>query len=288
MIDERVMAQIVDAVMVALTGDGAQAAVLPVETCDIAVAENAIRDAINVRTPEDLTELVRLKRHTPARVAIGHCGPRMNTMSTLLMRADQAAAFDAVYRDVDPKCLEKLQLFEVDTLCGDKDTFVTRPDLGRKLSPQAKEVIASRCIMKPDVQIYVADGLSSAAVECNAGDILMALTAGLQSKHISVGTPFYLHFGRVGSMDEVSELLGARLTCVLLGERPGLLTAESMSAYIAFGAQVGMRESDRTVVSNIHHGGTAAVEAGAFIADLIEKMLEVGASGVAFREKVGA
>lgn len=78
----------------------------------------------------------------------------------------------------------------------------------------------------------------------------------------------------------MAELLGARVVCILIGERPGLATAESMSAYICYNARVGQPEARRTVVSNIHSGGIAAVEAGAYIAELIAKIIDAKASGV--------
>lgn len=86
-------------------------------------------------------------------------------------------------------------------------------------------------------------------------------------------------------MDQISEALNATVTCVLLGERPGLATAESMSAYIAYRATVGMPEARRTVVSNIHSRGIPAVEAGAYIVDVIEKILEAKASGVELKNR---
>ena len=130
------------------------------------------------------------------------------------------------------------------------------------------------------MQVYAADGLSSTAIEANLPKILPVLLEALERMGVSVGTPFFLRFGRVGSQEHVAETLGAKVVCVLIGERPGLATAESMSAYIAYNAYVGMPESKRTVVSNIHRNGTAAVEAGAYIAEVIGKMLEQKASGV--------
>ena len=134
--------------------------------------------------------------------------------------------------------------------------------------------------MNPDVQIYAADGLSSTAIQVNLPKILPVLMDALKSKGLKVGTPFFLRFGRVGSQEHVAETLGAKVVCVLIGERPGLATAESMSAYIAYNAYVGMPESKRTVVSNIHKDGTAAVEAGAYVADVIEQIMKQKASGV--------
>ena len=118
------------------------------------------------------------------------------------------------------------------------------------------------------------------AVEANAETILPILTDSLTAKGYRLGTPFYVEFGRVGIEDAVSVVLDAEVVCVLIGERPGLATAESMSAYIVYNSHVGIPESCRTVVSNIHKDGLTAVEAGAYIVEVIEKILEQKASGV--------
>ena len=106
------------------------------------------------------------------------------------------------------------------------------------------------------------------------------LVEGLTAKGLKVGTPFYLRFGRVAAEDQVAEVLGAKVVCVLIGERPGLATAESMSAYIVYNSYVGIPEAKRTVVSNIHKDGLTAVEAGAYITEVIQQILERRASGV--------
>lgn len=230
--------------------------------------------------PEDPEALERMMKRTTARIGVGKTGPRLKTRTLLALRADHAQARDAVMKDVDPKVLEDAGLFTVQTLCDNKDTFITRPDLGRKLNPEAVRTLQERCTRNPDVQIYVSDGLSSTAVEANVSKILPVITEALQSKGLKVGTPFYVRFGRVGAQEHVCETVGAKVVCTLLGERPGLATAESMSAYITYNAYVGMPESKRTVVSNIHRNGTAAVEAGAYIAEVIAKILEQKASGV--------
>ena len=118
------------------------------------------------------------------------------------------------------------------------------------------------------------------AVEANVRDLLPALEQGLKLHGLSVGMPFFVKYGRVRSMEPISQTLGARVTCVLLGERPGLATPESLSAYLAYRARVGMPESERNCVSNIHREGTGPVEAGAHIADLIAKMIEQQVSGI--------
>ncbi len=230
--------------------------------------------------PEDAEALERMIKRTTARIGVGRAGPRLKTQTLLALRADHAQARDAVMKDVEPKFLENAGLFTVQTLCEDKNTYITRPDLGRQLSPDAVKILKERCIPNPDVQIYISDGLSSTAVEANATKILPVITEALQSKGLKVGTPFYLRFGRVGAQEHIAETLGAKVVCTLLGERPGLATAESMSAYITYNAYVGMPESKRTVVSNIHKNGTAAVEAGAYVAEVVAKILEQKASGV--------
>ena len=244
------------------------------------VTEVNIRTQYLVKNPEHGEEYAELKANAPCRLGIGKAGARYKTDPMLQFRAAHSAAQDAVFNDVDHDFVEKqMGLFIVQTQCENKDVYLPRPDLGRKLSPEAVATLKEKCKKSPTVQIYVADGLSSAAVAANVADLLPAIMQGLQSYRIDVGTPFFVKFGRVGVMDEISELLGAEVTCTLIGERPGLITAESMSAYIAYKATVGMPEARRTVVSNIHKNGTIPAEAGAHIAEIIKIMLEKKASG---------
>ena len=285
--DEKLVALIVEEVLKQLKGmngqDGKQG------SCDACAsnASAACQDitstackAIPLVEAQDPEALLRMKRKTNARIGVGKSGARLNTQTMLALRADHAQARDAVFVDVDPELLKDLGLFTVQSCCEDKNTYITRPDLGRTLSENAVQTLKEKCVMNPDVQIYAADGLSSTAITVNLPKILPVLMDALKQRGLKVGTPFYLRFGRVGSQEHVAETLGAKVVCVLIGERPGLATAESMSAYIAYNAYVGMPESKRTVVSNIHKDGTAAVEAGAYVADVIQQILEQKASGV--------
>lgn len=238
-----------------------------------------IKEQYLVENPYDREGYAEMKEHAPCRLGIGKAGARYKTLPQLMFRAAHSAAQDAVFNDVDQDFVDSLGLFTVQTQCNSKDEYLTRPDLGRKLNAEAVETIKEKCVKNPTVQIFVSDGLSSAAVAANAKDVLAGLEQGLKANGIKTGTPFFVKYGRVGVMDEISELTGADVTCVLIGERPGLITATSMSAYIAYKATVGMPEARRTVVSNIHSDGTIPAEAGAHIAEVIKIMLEKKASG---------
>lgn len=237
------------------------------------------REVIDVKNPANEAELLKYKRKTPARVGIGRAGCRYRTNTMLRFRADHASSVDAVYTDVSEDFLKANNLFTVKTRCNSKDEYITRPDLGRRLDEESVAILKEKVKKSPKVQVFVADGLSSTAIEKNIEDTLPALLNGLKSYGIETGTPFFLKYGRVGAADEVSEIVDAEVTCVLIGERPGLATAESMSAYITYRGYIGIAEAKRTVVSNIHKNGTPAAEAGAHIAHIIKKILEAKASG---------
>ena len=243
------------------------------------VAAIDLRTQYLIENPVSREAYYDLKQYAPCRLGIGKAGARYRTLPVLEFRAAHSAAQDAVFSDVDQDFIDNMGLFTIQTKCDCKDTYLTRPDLGRVLSDEGAAAVKEKCKKNPTVQIYVSDGLSSAAIAANVGDVLPAIEQGLKSYGINCGTPFFVKYGRVGAMDQISELTGAYVTCVLIGERPGLITAESMSAYIAYKATVGMPEARRTVVSNIHKDGTIPAEAGAHIADIIKKILDAKASG---------
>ena len=243
------------------------------------ITKEDLREIIELKNPANREELLKYKRKTPARLGISRAGSRYTTHTMLRLRADHAAAQDAVLSSVNEDFLKANNLFTVKSRCEDKDQYITRPDLGRRLDEESVKILKEKCIQNPTVQVFVGDGLSSTAIEANIEDCLPALLNGLKSYGISVGTPFFAKLARVGLADDVSEVLGAEVTCVLIGERPGLATAESMSAYIMYKGYVGIPEAKRTVVSNIHIKGTPAAEAGAHIAHIIKKVLDAKASG---------
>ena len=236
-----------------------------------------------VDAPCQKEKFAALKEKTPARLGSGRAGPRYKTLTMLRFRADHAAAQDAVFSELPQDFGEKNGLISVKTRCKDKDEYLTRPDLGRCFDEENEKIIRAGITGTPRVQIVVGDGLSCAAAQANAMDCMAALRDGLKARGIDTGKGIFVRFCRVGAGDAIGDITGCEVVCVLVGERPGLVTDKSLSAYITYKPHTGVSESSRTVVSNIHDQGTPAVEAGAFAAELIEKILKKKASGVALQ-----
>ena len=239
-----------------------------------------LRKLYLVENPAEGEKFRRMKEKTPARLGCGKAGPRYKTLTMLRFRADHAAAQDAVFSQVPEDFAEKNGLIPVVTKCHDKDEYLTRPDLGRCFDEENQKKIKAAVPNAPKVQIVVGDGLSSAAILANAMDCMKTIQDGLKIRGIDCGAPIFVRYCRVGAGDAVGDVTGCELVCVLVGERPGLVTDKSMSAYITYKPHTGVSESSRTVVSNIHAQGTPAVEAGAHVAELIEKILTKKVSGV--------
>ena len=244
------------------------------------VTQLDLRKLYLTENPENEEKFRRMKERTPARLGSGRAGPRYKTLTMLRFRADHAAAQDAVFSQVPEDFARNNGMTEDQTRCHDKDEYLTRPDHGRCFDEKNQQKIRSAIPGKPRVQIVVGDGLSSAAITANAMDCLEAIREGLKIRGIDPGTPIFVRYCRVGAGDAIGDITGCELVCMLVGERPGLVTDKSMSAYITYRPHTGVSESARTVVSNIHAQGTPAVEAGAHIAGLIETILQKQVSGV--------
>ena len=239
-----------------------------------------LRKLYLTENPENGAEYLKLKARTPARLGMGKAGPRYKTLTMLRFRADHAAAQDAVFSEAPEDFAGKNSLVPVKTRCKDKEEYLTRPDLGRCFDEKNKEIIKKAVPDPPTVQIVVGDGLSSAAILANGLDCMAAIQDGLKGRQISMGQPLFVRYCRVGAGDAIGDVTGCELVCMLVGERPGLVTDKSMSIYITYKPHAGVSESSRTVISNIHAQGTPAVEAGAYAAELIEKILKKKVSGV--------
>ena len=244
------------------------------------VTQIDLRKLYLTESPANGPAFAKMKEKTPARIGMGRCGARYKTLTMLRFRADHAAAQDAVFSEVDTEFAKKNDLLPTKTCCDSKEMYLTRPDLGRCFDEQNSKTIKGVIQTPPVVQIVVGDGLSSAAIEANAMDCLYALKDGLKARNIPTGKDIFVKYCRVGAGDAIGDITGCQLVCVLVGERPGLVTDKSMSIYITYKPHTGVSESSRSVISNIHAQGTPAVEAGAYAAELIEKILQKKVSGV--------
>ena len=244
------------------------------------VTDLDLRKLYLVENPEDGEKFKRMKLKTPARLGCGKAGPRYKTLTMLRFRADHAAAQDAVFSEIEDEFAKDHDLLPTKTRCTSKEEYLTRPDLGRCFDEHNAKAIKGVIDTPPRVQIVVGDGLSSAAITANAMDCLGAIRDGLKLRHIDTGKAIFVKYCRVGAGDAIGDITGCELVCMLVGERPGLVTDKSMSVYITYKPHTGVSESSRTVVSNIHAQGTPAVEAGAYVAELIEKILNRKVSGV--------
>ena len=238
-----------------------------------------LRQQYLVEQPHNGAAFQALKAKTPARLGVGRAGPRYKTATFLRFRADHAAAQDSVFSDVPEDYAKAHGFIPVQTMCTSKDEYLTRPDLGRRFDEANQRVIKEVCANQR-VLLLIGDGLSSEAITANAAPCAEAIRRDLKNYGIELGRSLYIKYCRVGASDHIGDLTGCELVCLLVGERPGLVTNGSMSAYITYKPYRGIPESKRTVVSNIHSQGLPAPEAGMKIAALIDRMLKQKASGL--------
>jgi ethanolamine ammonia-lyase small subunit len=242
----------------------------------------------------DWPELVRkIRARTPARILVGRAGPAYRTETQLQLREDHAAARDAVRAELDVNAafgaefIEKWKLFGVGTRASSKDEYLQHPSLGRTFSDSSRAEIARRCVAERDLQIAIGDGLSVPAIGAQVPRLLPLLVEGAEARGWSAGRTFVIHHCRVGIVNEVGELLRPRIVLLLIGERPGLATAESLSAYMAYQPDRTHSDANRNLISNIHGRGLSAEEAAARILNLCAQMMRLRISGVTLKESSG-
>lgn len=253
-----------------------------IEVPDPTVPEE--RRRIGVENAANPSGLVNLAASTAARLAVGRAGPRPRTRSVLLFGADHAVTQDAIFGDVPTALLDQFGLFTVQTNVTTQDEFLLRPDLGRELDDDAKRLVAEKCAKKPQVQIVVGDGLSAAAVTNNLPQIYPVLEQGLRDAGLTLGTPFFVRYCRVGVMNDVNDIVQADVVVLLIGERPGLGVADALSVYSGWRPTAGKTDAHRDVICMItENGGTNPLEAGAFVVEHVKNVMKHQASGVELR-----
>jgi ethanolamine ammonia-lyase small subunit len=231
----------------------------------------------------------RIRTRTPARLLVGRAGAAYPTSIQLELREAHAAARDAVRAEMDAQAifsasfLEQWKLFEVSTQAGSKSEFLLRPDLGRHFTESARAEILDRCSKGNDLQIAIGDGLSVPAVAAQVPPLMPLLYPYAIKRGWTVGQTFVIQYCRVGILNEIGELLAPKVVVLLIGERPGLATADSLSAYMAYRPDSTHTDANRNLVSNIHARGLGPDDATERILRLAERMIEARTSGCNLR-----
>jgi ethanolamine ammonia-lyase small subunit len=255
---------------------------LPVPTPDPQVPNSPASQA------QGLLRLVRAR--TPARILVGRAGPSYPTTTQLELRRDHAAALDAVQAELDLEgdlgrdLIDRFGLFEVVTAACNKTEYLMRPDLGRRLNDAALAEIVQQCPAGADLQVAVGDGLSAAAVAAQVPVVLPLLEQQARERGWTFGRPVVVRHCRVGVLNDLGALLDPAVVVLLIGERPGLATAESLSAYMAYRPRPGHTDAQRNLISNIHARGVTPQAAAGRILALAERMRQAQTSGVSVKE----
>jgi ethanolamine ammonia-lyase small subunit len=252
-------------------------------------------DTDDLTLSSDWPEIVRrVRERTPARLLAGRAGAAYRTDTQLELRRAHAAARDAVRaelsleRDFGAAFIKKWGLFEVSTQARAKEEFLLRPDLGRVFSEAARKELTQRLTARTDLQVAIGDGLSVTAVSRQVPALLELLHEHATKRGWKTGQPFVIRHCRVGILNEIGELLAPQVAVLLIGERPGLATAESLSAYLAYQPRKAHTDANRNLISNIHARGVQTKDAAPRIVDLAARMMQDGTSGYQLREELPA
>lgn len=222
----------------------------------------------------------RIRRATPARVAQGRTGTRYLTDVYVGLRADHAIALDAVQSELPDGFAEQHGLVPVASRCEDKDEFLLYPDHGRRLSDASRALLTAQGDKGADVLVIAGDGLSAYALVQNGPPLVTALVRDLTAAGFRVGLPIGARLSRVGLQDDVGVLLGAKATIIIVGERPGLGTGDSLSIYTAFGPRLNQDNSEKDCISNIRGLGLPPDEAARRCTDLMRRSFAAGGGGI--------
>jgi ethanolamine ammonia-lyase small subunit len=257
--------------------------------------EPAVGARADAASPAQPDPWVALRRHTPARLALGRAGTSLPTDELLRFAAAHAQARDAVHVPLDVAALhaglqaDGWQPVSVTSRAADRESYLRRPDWGRRLAPESAERLqAPPSDEGIDLAVVLGDGLSAIALQRHARPLLQALKAALDSGPGAVlrwAPPVVATQARVALADEVGQLLGASLVLILLGERPGLSSPDSLGAYLTHAPRIGCHDAQRNCVSNIRPEGLPPATAAARLAWLIREALRRRVSGVALKDE---
>lgn len=228
---------------------------------------------------------IDLRAFTPARVALGRCGSGLPTAELLRFELDHARARDAVYEELEPASLElALPGIILNSAARDRKTYLLRPDLGRVLDPESRLLLASGDY---DAAIVIADGLSARAIHRHAAPLLAALLALLNQGEWRLAPLAIVRQGRVAIGDEIGARLGAKLVVVLIGERPGLSSCDSLGIYLTWDPHPGRTDAERNCISNVRPEGLSYAAAAHTLHFLMTESRLRKLSGIGLKETAG-
>jgi ethanolamine ammonia-lyase small subunit len=231
----------------------------------------------------------RLRGFTRARLALGRTGDSLPTKEVLEFGLAHAQARDAVHRTLDAEAMTHtlaeagFQSLDVQSAVHGRAEYLCRPDLGRRLNDLSRSMIEDRAKIPPEVIFIVADGLSSVAPVRHALPVLQEIATKLQSDRMApviVATQ-----ARVALGDEIGELLGAEMTVILIGERPGLSSPESLGIYLTYRPRIGCTDADRNCISNVRPEGLSYEAAAYKLHHLMLAARKLGQSGIALKDE---
>ncbi|MDR1876578.1 MAG: ethanolamine ammonia-lyase subunit EutC [Flavobacteriaceae bacterium] len=232
-----------------------------------------------------------LREFTGARIALGRTGVSLPTRELLKFSLAHAQAKDAVHQPFDKKMLKEqieeigLPLIEVSSAAKNRMVYLTRPDLGRQLSEESKDLLQSESNLPVDIVIVVGDGLSSKAVHKQAAPLLKNLIPYISQLNLSPAPIVLAEQSRVALGDEIGEILKAKLVVVLIGERPGLSSPDSLGVYITWNPAIGKLDSERNCISNIRPEGLDYLKSAFKLAWLIEHAFSLKTTGIHLKDQ---
>lgn len=245
-----------------------------------ACVDGCVPRVVKIPPPRDARELKRIVEQTPARIVQGRTGTRYLTKVYIGLRAEHAIALDAVQSEVPDDFPKKLQAIDLRTRAKDKEEYLLYPDHGRRLDDPSRKRLEAEATRGVDVQIIAADGLASWAITEQGEELVPALAKELRAVGLTVGKPIFVRFARIGVQDEIGVLTQARATVILVGERPGLGTGDSLSIYTGFKPRLNQDNSEKNCISNIRPLGLPPAAAARECAVLMRKTFDAGGGGL--------
>ncbi len=230
---------------------------------------------------------------TTARISLGQTGPSIPTREQLRFQLDHALARDAVHAQLDVTTILRgleqrgLRALSLQSAAGDCRIYLRRPDLGRKLHPDSALALnqyAADAAQSPDVVFILADGLSALAVERHALPLLDATLSLLSPGPYALGPVAVVTQARVAIGDEIGQRLGATLSVLLIGERPGLSSPDSLGVYITWEPRAGRTDAERNCISNIRAEGLSYADGASRIAYYLHEAQRLRATGIALKD----